>query len=221
MPGRSAGTPTALRCSVSRPRRRTHYAHFVPLRSNSGDESVHERAARGAASPVLLVASEIAPAGHRLPRAERLVVFGPKRTNAPAKARSGRTGRASSAPSHETEKHRGVGGTPPTAEVKRFGLPGRAFAAPTATRESRPRTAASGRLQVITPVQLKAKPYQRLKRARRSRSRTMFRRPCSNSVSVVRASVLRSLTNTSVLARPVGEGRASWKLTGCRAVRRR
>ena len=41
--------PTALRCSVSRPRRRTRYAHCVRLRSNSGDESVLERAARGAA----------------------------------------------------------------------------------------------------------------------------------------------------------------------------
>ena len=38
----------------------------------------------------------------------------------------------SSATGHETEKHRGVGGTPPTAEAKRSGLPARAFAASTA-----------------------------------------------------------------------------------------
>ena len=55
---RSAGTPTALRCSVLRPRRRTRYAHFVRLRSNSGDESVLERAARGATSLPLLAAEE-------------------------------------------------------------------------------------------------------------------------------------------------------------------
>ena len=68
---RSAGTPTALRCSVMRP-----VAELTPLPSvryvqTGGDKSVYKRAARGAASPALLAAPEIAPAGYRLPRCHR------------------------------------------------------------------------------------------------------------------------------------------------------
>ena len=75
MLGRSAGTPTALRCSVLRP-----VAELTPLASQryvqtGGDKSVHERAARGAASPALLVAPEIAPAGYRPPRVQRRLVY--------------------------------------------------------------------------------------------------------------------------------------------------
>ena len=50
--------PTALRCSVLRPRRQTRYVRCAQLRSNSGDESVLERAARGATSLPLLAAEE-------------------------------------------------------------------------------------------------------------------------------------------------------------------
>jgi hypothetical protein len=68
MLGRSPGTATALHCAArSRgPVAELTSLNFVSLRSNSGDESVHERAARGAASPALLVAPEIAPAGQKV-----------------------------------------------------------------------------------------------------------------------------------------------------------
>ena len=70
---------------------------FGSLRSNSADESVHERAARGAASPALLVATEIAPAGYRPPRVQPLSLFAANTKAGAAKVRSGRSEGASSA----------------------------------------------------------------------------------------------------------------------------
>ncbi len=52
-------------------RRQTRFVRCAHYAQTSGDKSVHERAARGAASPALLVAPEIAPAGYRLPRCHR------------------------------------------------------------------------------------------------------------------------------------------------------
>ncbi len=97
MLGRSVGTPTALRCSVSRP-----VAELTPLASpryaqTGGDKSVYERAPRGAASPERIKVPEIAPAGHRPPRAEPLVLFAANRKAGAAKVRSGRSEGASSA----------------------------------------------------------------------------------------------------------------------------
>ena len=56
-----------------------------------------KRAARAAPKPALLVAPEIAPAGHRPPRAEPALVFPGNTRNGSAKVRSGRWQRASSA----------------------------------------------------------------------------------------------------------------------------
>ena len=75
---RSPGTATALRSLSPGSRRRTHAAHFVRLRSNSRGESVVD-ALRADPRLPLLVAPEIAPAGHRPPRAETLVCISRKR----------------------------------------------------------------------------------------------------------------------------------------------
>jgi hypothetical protein len=55
------------------------------------------RAARADLEPVLLVATQIAPTGHRLPRVN-VVVFATKTTTGSAKTRSGRLERACGAP---------------------------------------------------------------------------------------------------------------------------
>jgi len=99
----------------------------------------------------LLVATEIASAGYPLPRDWMLAVRheSPNRPCEGAPGQDGARGRArsalrhltrrggssavsnaneaSSATGHETEHRRGVGASAPTAEVKRPGLPGRAF----------------------------------------------------------------------------------------------
>ncbi len=54
--GREA--PTALRCSVSRPRRSTHCAYCVRYVQTSATGQITKRAARAAASPVLLGAPQ-------------------------------------------------------------------------------------------------------------------------------------------------------------------
>ncbi len=97
MLGRSVGTPTALRCSVSRP-----VAELAPLASpryaqTGGDKSVYERAARGAASPALLAVPEIAPAGYRPPRVQPFSLFAANTKAGAAKVRSGRSEGASEA----------------------------------------------------------------------------------------------------------------------------
>ena len=55
--GRPVG-PTALRCSVSWPRRRTHCAHFVRCVQTAATSQLLMRAARAATSPALLGAPE-------------------------------------------------------------------------------------------------------------------------------------------------------------------
>jgi hypothetical protein len=55
------------------------------------------RAARADLEPALLIAPQIAPTGHRLPRYRRMF-FSTKTTTGSAKARSGRLERACGAP---------------------------------------------------------------------------------------------------------------------------
>ena len=50
--------PTSLRCSVSRPRRRTRCVHFVHCAQTTATSQTTKRAARAAASPALLGAPE-------------------------------------------------------------------------------------------------------------------------------------------------------------------
>ena len=113
MQGRSAGTPTALRCSA-----RGRVAELTLLTAfgfvqTGVDESVYKARKRADPNPPLLVAPEIAPAGHRPPRAEPLVCISRRReerfdltqgfalaeqaTTVAAKVRSGRWQCASSA----------------------------------------------------------------------------------------------------------------------------
>ena len=72
MPGRSAGTPTVLRCSVQGRAVELTTLNFVSLRSYSAHESDIEARKRADPEPPLLAAPEIAPAGYRLPRCHRL-----------------------------------------------------------------------------------------------------------------------------------------------------
>ncbi len=53
--------PTPLRCSVSWPRRRTHFAHCVRCVRTSATSQLTIRASRGATSPALLGAPEARP----------------------------------------------------------------------------------------------------------------------------------------------------------------
>ena len=66
MLGRSAGTPTPLRCSVQGRAGELTSLNFVSLRSNSARESVHEARKRADPEPERIKAPEIAPAGYRL-----------------------------------------------------------------------------------------------------------------------------------------------------------
>ncbi len=78
-------------------RRRTHSircAHFVQTTAAS---QLLKRAARADPEPVLLAAPEIAPAGHRPPRAEPFSLFAAKTRAGAAKVRSGRSEGASEA----------------------------------------------------------------------------------------------------------------------------
>ena len=93
----------SLRCSGSWPRRRTHYAHCVSSVQTTAASQITKRAARADPGPALLVATEIAPAGYRLPRFPPLS-SSPEKTSPPrnlgasAKARAGSRRRASAQP---------------------------------------------------------------------------------------------------------------------------
>ena len=77
--------PTPLRCSVSWPRRRTHFAHFVRCVQTSATSQLTLRAAREATSPVLLGAPQ---ARRGLPErafADTLVLFAGRTTRGAAR----------------------------------------------------------------------------------------------------------------------------------------
>ena len=89
--------PTPLRCSVSWPRRRTHYAPCGRCVRTASTSQKTKRAARAATSPVLLGTSE---ARLRLPGrafAEPIVACGPRRTNGGLRGRRSPLGAISGA----------------------------------------------------------------------------------------------------------------------------
>jgi hypothetical protein len=79
-------------------RRRTRYVRCAHFAQTAAASQMWMRAARAEPGPVLLVATEIAPTGHRLPRCTSGSFCG-RQPGVAAKARSGRLQRASGAPS--------------------------------------------------------------------------------------------------------------------------
>ena len=79
-------------------RRRTHYAHCVSSAQTTAASQITKRAARADPGPALLVATEIAPAGYRLPRVPPLSSLLDKNLGVSAKARAGSRRRASAQP---------------------------------------------------------------------------------------------------------------------------
>ena len=79
-------------------RRRTRYVRCAHFAQTAAASQMWMRAARAEPGPVLLVATEIAPTGHRLPRCTS-GSFCVRQPGVAAKARSGRLQRASGAPS--------------------------------------------------------------------------------------------------------------------------
>ena len=68
--------PTALRCSVSRPRRRTRFVRFAHCTQTAATRWLLMRAARGATSPALLGAPEARSSLPERAFAEPVLVFG-------------------------------------------------------------------------------------------------------------------------------------------------
>ncbi len=79
-------------------RRRTHYANCVRCVQTTAASQTTKRAARADPGPALLVATEIAPAGYRLPRVPPLSCSLDKNLGGSAKARAGSRRRASAQP---------------------------------------------------------------------------------------------------------------------------
>ena len=79
-------------------RRRTHYASCARCVQTTAASQITKRAARADPGPALLVATEIAPAGYRLPRVPPLSSLLDKNLDVSAKARAGSRRRASAQP---------------------------------------------------------------------------------------------------------------------------
>ncbi len=153
-----------------RSRRRTHCVRCaLSVRTTAPSQST-KRASRADPGPALLVATEIAPTGHRPPRgpscafsrkkhqrvrkgafgqiAARLWGAEKHRARGPARSANRQLTRrsclsavsaaneASSATGPRARASQGSRRKAPTAPVKRCGLPGRAFAAPTCARKA-------------------------------------------------------------------------------------
>jgi hypothetical protein len=86
---------SGARSEVARP---THFAHSVRYVQTTAASQLTKRAARADLEPALLVTPQIAPAGCRLPRGQRLALFVTKR-DVSAKACPGRLRSACEAPS--------------------------------------------------------------------------------------------------------------------------